>query len=131
MMKSLTIIPGRFAPHVLGLLRIVLAILLIPHGTAKLFGVPHVEMFAGVKLMSLLCAAGVIEIAGGALLLVGFQTRLVAFVLSGFMAFAYLLGHAQHGLLPLLNKGELAAVYCFIFLYLSVVGSGKFAIDRS
>jgi len=128
-MKSLTIIPGRFAPHVLGLLRIVLAILLIPHGTAKLFGVPHVEMFAGVKLMSLLGAAGVIEIAGGALLLVGFQTRLVAFVLSGFIA--YLLGHAQHGLLPLLNKGELAAVYCFIFLYLSVVGSGKFAIDRS
>jgi putative oxidoreductase len=131
MMKSLTIIPGRFAPHVLGLLRIVLALLLIPHGTAKLFGVPHVEMFAGVKLMSLLGAAGVIEIAGGALLLVGFQTRLVAFVLSGFMAFAYFLGHAQHGLLPLLNKGELAAVYCFIFLYLSVVGSGKFAIDRS
>ena len=88
-------------------------------------------MFTGVKLISLLGAAGVIEIAGGALLLVGFQTRLVAFVLSGFMAFAYLLGHAQHGLLPLLNKGELAAVYCFIFLYLSVVGSGKFAIDRS
>lgn len=130
-MKSLTIIPERFAPHVLGLSRIVLALLLIPHGTAKLFGVPHVETFAGVKLLSELGAAGVIEIVGGALLLVGFQTRLVAFVLSGFMAFAYFLAHAPHGPLPLLNKGELAVVYCFVFLYLSVVGGGKFAIDRS
>ena len=96
-MKPLTLIPARFAPHLLGLLRIVLALLLIPHGTAKLFGVPHMEMFAGVKLMSQLGAAGVIEIVGGALLLVGFQTRLVAFVLSGFMAFAYFLGHAGRG----------------------------------
>lgn len=130
-MKPIIFIPARFAPYVLGLARIVLALLLIPHGSAKLFGVPHLEMFAGVKLLSLLGAAGVIEVVGGALLLVGFQTRLVAFVLSGFMAFAYFLGHAQHGLLPLVNKGELAVVYCFIFLYLSVEGPGKFAIDRS
>ena len=130
-MKPIILIPARFAPYVLGLARIVLALLLIPHGSAKLFGVPHLEMFAGVKLLSLLGAAGVIEVVGGALLLVGLQTRLVAFVLSGFMAFAYFLGHAQHGLLPLVNKGELAVVYCFIFLYLSVEGPGKFAIDRS
>ena len=130
-MKPLTLIPARFAPHLLGLLRIALALLLIPHGTAKLFGVPHMEMFVGVKLMSQLGAAGAIEIVGGALLLVGFQTRLVAFVLSGFMAFAYFLGHAGQGPLPLVNKGELAVVYCFVFLYLAVVGSGKFAVDKN
>jgi len=129
-MRIVTLIPERFAPHLLGLLRIVLALLLLPHGTAKLFHVPHVEMFAKLQLMSLLGAAGVIEIVGGLLLLIGFQTRLVAFVLAGFMAFAYFLGHAAQGLLPLLNKGELAVVYCFVFLYLSAAGPGKFAIDR-
>ncbi len=127
---ALTIIPARFAPHLQGLLRIVLGLLLIPHGTAKLFHVPHVAMFDNLKLFSLLGAAGVIEIVGGALLVLGFLTRPVAFVLSGFMAFAYFLAHAGQGVLPLVNKGELAAVYCFVFLFLAAAGPGRFAVDK-
>jgi putative oxidoreductase len=127
---SLSIIPQRFAPHLLGLLRIVTALLFLQHGTAKLFHLPHVAMFDGLQLLSLMGAAGVIELLGGLLLLIGFQTRLAAFILSGQMAVAYFLAHAGKGALPILNQGELAIVYCFVFLYLAAAGPGRFALDR-
>jgi putative oxidoreductase len=127
----LTIIPERYLPHVQGVLRIATALLFSQHGTAKLFGVPHVAMFDGVKLISLLGAAGVIELVGGLLLLVGLLTRPTAFLLSGQMAVAYFLFHAGDGVFPILNKGELAALYCFVFLYFSVAGPGRFALDKS
>jgi putative oxidoreductase len=114
---------------VLGLLRIVTAFLFIQHGTAKLFHVPYVEMLAHVDLMSLMGLAGVLELVGGALLLLGLFTRPVAFILSGQMAVAYFMAHAPQGALPLLNGGELAVTWCFLFLYFWAAGPGAFSLD--
>jgi putative oxidoreductase len=118
-------------PRALAALRIVTAYLFIAHGTAKLFGMPHLAMFDGVQLMSLMGLAGILEAFGGALLLVGLFTRPVAFVLCGFMATAYFMGHAVQGdvLLPMLNQGELAVLYCFVFLYLVFAGAGAWSVD--
>jgi putative oxidoreductase len=126
---SLSIIPPRFELYILGLLRIVTALLFLQHGTAKFFHLPHIAMFDGMKIVSMLGAAGALEIVGGALLLVGLFTRPVAFVLSGMMAVAYFMAHFPKGPLPILNGGELAVVYCFIFLYLAAAGPGRFAIE--
>jgi putative oxidoreductase len=120
-------------PRVLAVLRIITAYLFIPHGTAKLFGVPHVAMFDGLKLMSLIGLAGLLELVGGALLLIGLFTRPVAFVLCGFMAVAYFMAHANQGnaLLPMLNGGELAVLYCFVFLYFVFSGAGAWSVDAA
>src|SRR6476660_5589648 len=104
-------------PRLLSVLRIVTAVLFLQHGTAKFFGFPHVDAFDTMQFASLLGAAGVLEIVGGLLILIGLFTRPVAFILSGFMAVAYFMAHAPQGFYPLLNKGELAVVYCFLFLY--------------
>jgi putative oxidoreductase len=90
---------------------------------------PHIAMFDGLQLVSLLGLAGILELAGGLLILVGPFTRQAAFILSGEMAVAYFMAHAPHGFLPILNQGELAVVYCFVFLYFSVVGAGAYSID--
>lgn len=127
---TIRIIPQRYAPKLQGVLRIVSALLFLCHGTAKLFGVPSVEMFSGLKLFSLLGAAGVLEVVGGLLLLLGLFTRPVAFILSGQMAVAYFFFHAGKNFWPLLNGGELAALYAFVFLFFSAAGPGAFAIDR-
>ncbi len=127
---TLRIIPARFLPHVQALLRIVTALLFLQHGTAKLFGFPHVAMFDKVTLLSLLGAAGAIELVGGFLLLIGLFTRPAAFILAGEMAVAYFGFHAFEAFWPILNKGELAALYCFVFLFFSVAGPGKFALDK-
>ena len=116
-------------PHLLSLLRIVTALLFIPHGTAKLFGWPHVDYFDNLEVFSLIGLAGVLEVFGGLLLLVGWFTRPVAFVLSGLMAAAYFIGHAGQGFLPLLNGGELAALYSFVFLYFVAAGGGDWSVD--
>src|SRR5439155_7910915 len=107
-----------WTPRVLSVMRIVVAALFLQHGTAKLFHVPHVANFDNLQLMSLVGLAGVLELVGGLLLLIGLFTRPVAFVLSGEMAFAYFMAHAARDPLPILNGGELAVVYCFLFLYL-------------
>ena len=98
------------------MLRIVTAVLFLQHGTAKFFGFPHVDAFDNMQFASLLGAAGVLEIVGGLLILIGLFTRPVAFILSGFMAVAYFMAHAPQGFYPLLNQGELAVLYCFVFL---------------
>lgn len=126
---TLRIIPESYLPYVQGALRIVTALLFLQHGTAKLFGYPHVDMFNGLKLLSLLGAGGVIELVGGTLLLLGLFTRPVAFLLSGEMAVAYFGFHALQSFWPILNKGELAALYCFVFLFFAVAGPGKFALQ--
>lgn len=120
-------------PRALAILRIVTAYLLIPHGTAKLFGTPHQAMFDGLELVSLLGLAGILEVVGGALFLIGLFTRPVAFVLCGFMAAAYFIGHASQGsaALPLLNQGELAVLYCFVFLYFVFAGAGAWSVDSA
>jgi putative oxidoreductase len=120
-------------PRALAVLRILTGYLLIPHGTAKLLGVPHQAMFDGLQFWSLLGLAGVLELFGGVLFLIGLFTRPVAFVLCGFMAAAYFIGHASQGqpLLPLLNQGELAVLYCFVFLYFVFAGAGAWSVDAA
>lgn len=123
---------SHYQPYVLGLLRIVAGYTFMLHGTAKLFGVPHVAMFDGLNLFSLMGLAGVLELVGGIALILGWFTRPVAFVLSGLMAVAYFMAHAgiDNFWLPLLNQGEPAVLYSFIFLYLSVAGAGAFSLDN-
>src|SRR5438552_14598811 len=128
-MESSTGFFAVWSPRVLSVLRIVVAALFLQHGTAKLFHVPHVASFDNLQLMSLIGLAGILELAGGFLLLIGLFTRPVAFVLSGEMAFAYFMAHAARAPLPLLNGGELAVVYCFLFLYLAAAGGGSWSVD--
>ena len=119
--------------RVLAVLRIVTAYLFMAHGTAKLFGMPHVAMFDGLQVMSLVGLAGILEVVGGVLLLIGLFTRPVAFVLCGFMAVAYFMAHANQGnaLLPMLNGGELAVLYCFVFPYFVFSGAGAWSVDAA
>ena len=118
-------------PQLLAVLRVVTAYMFLLHGTAKLLHVPHVAMFDGLQLMSLEGLAGVLELVGGFLLLIGLFTRPVAFVLSGEMAAAYFMAHAPlgHPAIPMLNQGEGAVMYCFIFLYLAASGPGAWSVD--
>ncbi len=120
-----------FSPHALALLRVVTAYLFIQHGTAKLFGMPHQAMFDNLELFSLTGLAGFLEVAGGALILIGLYTRTTAFVLSGFMAVAYFMAHASQGytLSPLLNQGEVAVLFSFVFLFLVFAGPGAWSLD--
>jgi putative oxidoreductase len=120
-----------WAPHLMSILRIVAAFLFMQVGTAKLFAFPAAIMPGGgtAPAGSLPWVAGVLEVFGGALLLVGLFTRPVAFILSGEMAVAYFLAHAPHGFWPVLNQGAPAALYSFLFLYLSSAGGGAWSID--
>lgn len=120
---------SKWSPTVLGVLRIVTGFLFLQHGTSKLLGVPHNAMFDGLQLMSLMGVAGVLELVGGALVMIGLFTRPVAFILSGQMAVAYFMAHAPSGALPIMNQGELAVMFSFVFLYLSVAGAGAFSVD--
>jgi putative oxidoreductase len=125
--------PDVWASRALGALRIVSGYLFVQHGTAKLFGVPHVAMFDHLSLFSLIGLAGVLELVGGALILVGLFTRPAAFILSGEMAVAYFMAHAAHGnvLMPTLNQGEAAVLYCFVFLLISAAGAGAWSVDST
>lgn len=119
-------------PRVLALLRITTGYMFLLHGTGKLFGIPMIGK-GTVQLMSLSGVAGMLEVAGGVLLVLGLFTRPAAFIVSGEMAFAYFMGHAMPQgwvLAPLMNRGESAALFCFIFLYLSVAGPGAWSLDR-
>jgi putative oxidoreductase len=122
---------SRWQPHALALLRIVTAYMFLMHGTAKLLHVPHEPMYDGLQLMSLPGAAGVLELICGALILIGWLTRPAAFIASGEMAVAYFMAHASQGnpLIPMLNKGELAVMYCFVFLLFAVAGAGAWSVD--
>lgn len=113
------------------ILRIVTAYLFILHGSAKLLGVPHVAIFDNLQLMSLAGVAGILELVGGTMLLLGIFTRPTAFILSGQMAAAYFIAHASKGmvLFPLMNKGESAVLFCFIFLFFAFAGPGMWSID--
>ena len=122
--------PNRFQPLLLSILRIAAAYMFMLHGTAKLFAMPHIAMFDGLQLFSLYGFAGMLEVAGGLLLMLGLFTRPAAFILSGQMAVAYFMAHAPKApLLPLLNGGEAAALFSFIFLYLAAAGGGTWALD--
>jgi len=122
-------IADTLAPHARSLLRIIAAFLFMAHGTQKLFGTPVAEPRDPVELLTLVGAAGILEAFGGFLLLIGLFTRPVAFILSGEMAVAYFLRHLPRSFWPILNGGELAALYSFLFLYLSVIGGGPWSLD--
>jgi putative oxidoreductase len=118
----------KLVPYLQSALRIVAAFIFLLHGTQKLFAFP-----AGgrVPLMSLFGAAGAIELAGGILMLLGLFTRPVAFLLAGEMAVAYFRQHAPRGTWPILNGGELAILFCFIWLYFSAAGAGPLSLDAA
>jgi putative oxidoreductase len=118
-----------WTPRILSVLRIMTALLLLQFGMAKLLGFPVFEYLNNVPRFSLPWTAGVLELVGGALLLIGLFTSPVAFVLSGLMAFAYFLGHAPRGFFPLTNGGTLAVLFCFLFLYLAAAGGGAWSVD--
>jgi putative oxidoreductase len=116
----------RLRPYVLSILRIVVALLFLQHGLSKVFGFP----VPGPSLSGLLILAAFLETVGAVLLLVGAYTRIVAFILSGEMAFAYFMAHAPRSVYPLANGGELAVLFCFIFFYFVFAGGGPWSVDR-
>ena len=117
------------SPYFLALLRVVAALLFMSHGTMKILGFPASDFQP--PLLSIFGIAGIIEIVGGILLVLGFLTRPVAFILSGMMAVAYFMAHAGQACVPAQNGGEPAVLFCFIFLYLVFAGPGAFAVDNS
>jgi putative oxidoreductase len=122
----------KFSGPLLSVLRIVSALLFMAHGTGKLFQFPPVEQFPNAPAaMTLPWIAGVLELVGGALLTLGLGTRVVAFILSGQMAVAYWMAHAPQAFYPIQNGGELAIMFCFVFLYIAAAGGGPWALDRA
>ena len=115
-----------WAPDVLSILRIMAGLLFLQHGLQKVFGFADA---AGVPLLSLAGLAGLIELVGGALLTIGLFTRLCAFVMSGEMAFGYFMVHAPRAFMPIENGGDLAILFCFVFLYLVFAGPGRWSAD--
>ena len=120
---------GTWAPRVLSVVRVVVALLLMEHGTQKLLNFPPLGR-PPPEMLSLSWTAGALELVGGALLALGLFTRPVAFILCGEMAFAYFLSHAPRGFFPVLNGGDAAILYCFVFLYLAFAGGGPWSLDR-
>jgi len=119
------------APRALSLLRIIMGLMIIQHGMAKIIGFPVVANLANLNPLSLIGAAGFIELIGGALLILGLLTRPVAFIISGEMAFAYFIAHEPKGFYPLINGGTLAIMFCFTCLYLSTAGAGPWSVDAA
>jgi putative oxidoreductase len=119
---------SKYMPEVLSIARLVIGLLFLEHGTAKLFGFPHTPTAQPV-MGTLLWYQGIIEIVGGALFAAGFLTRPVAFILAGDMAVAYFMQHAPRNAFPILNGGDAAILYCFVFLIYFVAGPGRWAAD--
>lgn len=119
---------GKYWPETLSIVRLVVALLFVEHGSAKLLGFPHPPSPAPA-MMTLLWVQGVFELIGGLLLAIGLFTRPVAFVLAGDMAVAYFMAHAPKSIFPLLNGGDAAILYCFIFLLFFVAGPGRWSVD--
>lgn len=118
-----------YSDQLLSVLRIMSGLLFLQHGTTKYLSFPVTKM-SGASPMTMSGAAGLIELVGGVLLAIGLFTRPVAFILSGTMAVAYFYAHYPRGFFPIINAGELAVLYCFVFLYLAAAGGGAWSIDR-
>jgi putative oxidoreductase len=120
---------GKYSEALYAIMRIIIGLLFACHGAQKLFG-----LFGGLgnhELSPLLIVAGVIEFVGGILIAIGFMAGYAAFIASGQMAAAYFMAHASGGFLPIINKGEPAVIYCFIFLYIASRGSGILSVDKA
>lgn len=118
-----------YTPQLLSVLRIMAGLLFLQHGTTKYLYFPETQ-FSGASPLTMSGAGGLLELIGGALLVLGLFTRPVAFILSGEMAVAYFYVHAPQDSFPILNGGELAALYCFVFLYFAAAGAGAWSLDR-
>jgi putative oxidoreductase len=118
-----------WTPRILSVLRIMTGLLFLEHGTGKLLGFPSSDHTAS-SLFSLIGFQGVLELAGGLLILLGLFTRPVAFVLAGDMAVAYFMAHAPRSFYPTVNDGQLAILFCFVFLYLAFAGGGEWSVDE-
>ena len=116
-------------PYILSILRIVIGLLFLQHGLSKVFNFPAPSPVP--SLTGLLILAAFLETVGALLFVVGAYTRIVAFILSGEMAFAYFMGHAPRSFYPIVNDGELAVIFCFIFLYFAFAGGGPLSLDRA
>lgn len=130
-MRTIKNLIDNCTPGALSLLRVIAGYLYLQHGTAKLLHVPHLQMFDQLRPLSLDGFAGMLEIAGGLLVLLGLFTRPSAFILSGEMAVAYFAVHDRQGnfFTPVLNGGEEAVLYCFIFLFFAAAGGGPWSVD--
>ncbi|HEX7075924.1 MAG TPA: DoxX family protein [Hyphomicrobiaceae bacterium] len=117
-----------YEPQLLSVLRFMSGLLLLQHGTTKYLNIP-VGPMNNASPFTMSGAAGVIELIGGVLLVIGLFTRPAAFIASGMTAVAYFYAHAPRGFFPILNGGELAVLYCFVFLYLAAAGGGRWSID--
>src|SRR5438067_13281135 len=120
-----------WTPRAQALLRIVTAYLFLTHGASKLLGIPHTAAFDNLQIFSLMGLAGILELGGGVLLLLGLFTRPVAFILCGEMAFAYFMAHGSQGyvLVPMLNSGEIAVLYCIVIPCFTTAGAGAWSVD--
>ena len=119
--------PARLAPHVLSLVRIVTALLFLEHGLSRMFGWP--SPLPTPHVFTMYWFAGAIELTGGVLLALGLFSRVAALIMSGEMAFAYFISHAPHGFFPILNRGDAAILYCFVFFYIAFAGPGPWSLD--
>ncbi|WP_375408399.1 DoxX family protein [uncultured Methylobacterium sp.] len=127
---NLDAISTNWAPRLLSVLRIMTGLLFLAHGTQKLFGFPPRSGGGNApELISMIGAAGILELVGGVLIVLGLFTRPTAFILSGQMAFAYFIAHAPRNVFPSLNGGDAAILFCFIFLYLAAAGAGPWSLD--
>ena len=121
----------QWSERMLSVLRIIVGLLFLEHGLSKIFDFPHAANHVAYGLFSLNPGLqALLEVVGGVLLALGLFTRPVAFILSGDMAVAYFMAHFPRGVFPLLNAGELAIVYCFLFLYYAVAGGGAWSLDQ-
>jgi len=125
------VIPASFSPILLSVLRIVAGLAFMEHGTGKLLGFPHGLPYIDKMPTGLLYFTGTIELVGGLLITIGLLTRPAAFVLSGFMAFAYFMAHFPVSFFPAISGGEPALLYCFAFLYFAAVGAGPISVDAA
>ncbi|WP_417670060.1 DoxX family protein [Roseibium sp.] len=118
-----------YSGYLQSLMRVMVGLAFLQHGTTKFLDLPATKM-SGISPMSLSGAAGIIELVFGSLIVLGLFTRPAAFIASGTMAFAYFLKHAPRDFYPINNGGELALVYCFVFLFLAAAGAGPVSLDR-
>jgi putative oxidoreductase len=130
-MADLNSIASKWAPRLLSVMRFIVGFTFMAHGTQKLFGFPVPGPMGIFPPLSFVGFAGMLELVGGLMILIGLFTRPVAFILSGMMAVAYFMAHASQGFWPIVNQGELAVVYCFVFLYLAAAGGGPWSADAA
>jgi len=127
---GITVLPRSLSPALLSILRIMTGLLLLEHGSGKLLGFPGGLPFIDQMPVGLLWFTGLMEFIGGLLITIGLFTRPVAFVLSGFCAFAFFLAHFPRSFFPAINGGEAAVLFCFVLLYLAAAGPGPWSVDR-